>query len=74
MGSFEFGPRTLSIYFIRVFELFSISYLFCVYFVFNCYLSLNVMLCHFASCLGILAFVYVKFFIPQGFVINCVFD
>ena len=48
MASFEFGPRILSIiYFIKSF---GVSYLFRVCFVFNCYLSLNVMLCCFVSC------------------------
>ena len=50
--SFEFGPRTLSFSFIiyQDFEPLSsfwISHLFRVYFVFNHYLSLNVMLCRF---------------------------
>ena len=50
MVSFEFGPRILSVSFYQVFESFWISCLFCVYFVFNCYLSFNVILYCFVSC------------------------
>ena len=43
------------------FESLCVSYLFCVYFVFNCYLSLKIMLCHFVSCLVLFfVFIYVK--------------
>ena len=42
--SFEFGSRTLSLFLLYpVFESFCVSYLFHDYFVFKCYLSLNVM-------------------------------
>ena len=41
-------PCPLLLY--RVFESFWVSYLFRVYFVFNCYLSLNVMFCCIVSC------------------------
>ena len=46
----------LFIYFIESLSRFCISYLFCVYFVFNCYLSLNAMLCsfHIMSCFSYL--------------------
>ena len=63
---FSFGPRTLSfsfclfIYFIRVFlSRLVLVILFRVYFVFNCYWSLNVMSCCFLSCLAFVL-TYVK--------------
>ena len=49
--SFEFGPRTLSVFILfKSFESFWISYLLCIYFVFNCSLSLNVMFVFVRSC------------------------
>ena len=45
--SFEFGSRTLSVSFYRVFE----SCCLVIYFVSNGYLSLSIMSCHFVSCL-----------------------
>ena len=50
MASFEFGPRTLSFSFVLFIESLShlvLVVLFYVYFAFNCYLLLNVILCSF---------------------------
>ena len=45
--NFEFGPRTLSVFIHRVFESFSISYLFCICFASN---YLFVVKCHVCVC------------------------
>ena len=66
--SFEFGPRTLSVFFIyRVFELFYFSYLFCILlFVPICYLSFYVL-----SYLLLLCFVFNVVRIFRYHVFNC---
>ena len=75
MASFEFGPRTLSFSFILFIESLShlvLVVLFYVYFAFNCYLSLNVILCSFRimSCFRILSMSDVSFFYLIMFVVN----
>ena len=75
MASFEFGPRTLSFSFSLFIESLShlvLVVLFYVYFAFNCYLSLNVILCSFRimSCFRILSMSDVSFFYLIMFVVN----